>query len=305
MLLEIKDLYKNFGSKEVLKGLNFSCESGQSIALLGRNGAGKTTLFRAILNIFKYDKGEILIDGEPLNLNKIKFGYLPEERGLYLDKTVYTQMMYFAKLKGMKKDEANKAIDDLLNKLDAIEYKHTKLDSLSKGNKQKIQLAISVIDNPDIVIFDEPFSGLDPLSAKLLKELIESFTKNNKIVIFSSHEMSYTEDFCENIAILNNGVIELTGKLKEIKNSYPRTEIKILLKDNNMIDKVLDNKLFINLCSNIYLKKDYIYLSLKDENNILKLQDLLREERIITDEFVVIKPSLEKIFIEKVGGTNE
>ncbi len=305
MLLEVKNLYKNFGDKEVLKGLNFSCEGGQSIALLGRNGAGKTTLFRTLLNIFKYSSGEILIDGKPIDYKKIKFGYLPEERGLYLDKTVYTQMMYFAKLKGITKNDAEVAIDKLLEKLDATEYKHSKLDTLSKGNKQKIQLAISVIDNPDIVIFDEPFSGLDPVSSMLLKDLIQDFTKSGKIVIFSSHEMSYTEDFCKNIAILNNGIIEITGTLKDIKNSYPRTTIKVLFQDINSNMTILKEKDFLEICNSVLEKKDYIYFELKEEQNISQLQTLLKDKNLLIDEFIVVKPSLEDIFIEKVGSKNE
>ncbi len=305
MKFEVKDLYKSFGEKEVLKGLNFYCESGQSVALLGRNGAGKTTLFRCILDIFKHDKGEILIDGKPIDRKNIKVGYLPEERGLYLDRTIYEQMMYFAKLKGMNKKDANEAIDTLLEKLDATQYKNSLLDTLSKGNKQKIQLAIAVINNPDIVIFDEPFSGLDPVSSQLLKNLIEDFTDSGKIVIFSSHEMSYTEDFCKNITILNNGVIELNGKLNYIKNSYPRTNIKVLLQDETLKENVCGDADILSICEKVYIKDDYIYCLLNNEEDIHKLQLLFNDKNYLLDEFVVVKPSLEEIFVEKVGGTNE
>lgn len=305
MIFEVKNLYKNFGEKEVLKGLTFSCESGQSIALLGRNGAGKTTLFRCVLDIFKHDSGEILIDGQPIDRKKIKFGYLPEERGLYLDRTVYEQMMYFGKLKGMKKTEVDHAMDTLLEKLDATQYKHSMLDSLSKGNKQKIQLAIAVINNPDIVIFDEPFSGLDPVSSKHLKNLIEETTKNGKIVIFSSHEMSYTEDFCENIAILHNGVISTSGKLKDIKNSYGRKRIRVLFPEEHQGKVAVFLEDIRELCTDIIGKNDSYYFHLKSEENIGKLQTLLYEKKYLADEFVVVKPSLEEIFVEKVGGMDE
>ncbi len=301
MRLEVRDLRKNFGEKEVLKGINFSCESGESIALLGRNGAGKTTLFRCILNIFEQDSGEILLDGEKIDRRKITFGYLPEERGLYLDRTVYEQMVYFGKLRGLSKATCESQIDDLLKRLDAFEYKNSKLDSLSKGNKQKIQLAIAVINNPDIVIFDEPFSGLDPVSSQLLKELIEDFAKAGKIVIFSSHEMAYTEEFCEKIAILNNGTISTFGNLREIKASYPRTNIKVLLNNKDNYNLIKTTNEYIDMCTNISFDNDYIRFELKDESYVAKLQTKLIESKFLIDEFVVVRPSLEDIFVEKVG----
>ncbi len=301
MKLEVRNLQKSFGEKEVLKGISFSCESGESIALLGRNGAGKTTLFRCILNIFQEDSGEILIDGEKINRKKLTFGYLPEERGLYLDRTVHEQMMYFGRLRGLSKATCEKQIDDLLQRLDAFEYKNSKLDSLSKGNKQKIQLAIAVINNPDIVIFDEPFSGLDPVSSKLLKKLIEDFANDGKIVIFSSHEMGYTEEFCEKIAILHNGAINTFGNLKEIKASYPRTKIKVLLNDKNNYQIIKNSAEYNELSRNIDFDNDYIYFELRDENYVGLLQTMLVESKFLVDEFVVVRPSLEEIFVEKVG----
>lgn len=300
MKLVINNLQKSFSQKQVLKDISFSCESGQSIALLGRNGAGKTTLFRCLLGIFSHDDGDILIDGKPIDRTKIRFGYLPEERGLYMDRTVFEQMMYFGRLKGLTKEQAEKSIDDLLERLDATQYKFSQLETLSKGNKQKIQLAISVIDSPDIVIFDEPFSGLDPVSSKLLKKLIEDFANDGKIVIFSSHEMSYTEEFCETISILNNGKIELFGNLKDIKDSYPRTNLKILI--NKTSDFDIQNDLSItSLCESITKKGDYYFLQLKDENDTKKIQHTLLQEGVLIDEFIVSKPSLEEIFVEKVG----
>ncbi len=305
MRLEVRNLQKNFGEKEVLKGINFSCESGESIALLGRNGAGKTTLFRCILNIFQEDSGEILIDGEKIDRKKITFGYLPEERGLYLDRTVYDQMMYFGRLKGLDKATCEYQIDDLLHRLDASEYKNSKLDSLSKGNKQKIQLAIAVINNPDIVIFDEPFSGLDPVSSKLLKQLIEDFAHEGKIVIFSSHEMGYTEEFCEKIAILHKGEINTFGNLKEIKASYPRTKIKVLLQNKNNYPIIQESVDYNDICKYIDYDSEYLYFELLNESYVATLQTKLVESSFLVDEFFVIRPSLEEIFVEKVGAKYE
>lgn len=305
MKLELRDLYKNFGEKEVLQGVSFSCESGESIALLGRNGAGKTTLFRCILGIFNQDQGEILIDNKPINRKKVKFGYLPEERGLYLDRTVFSQMLYFGKLKGLDKQECLRQIDLLLERLDAKEYKNAKLNSLSKGNKQKIQLAIAVIDNPDIIIFDEPFSGLDPVSSSLLKKLIEDFAKDGKIIIFSSHEMAYTEEFCRKIAILHNGLIDTFGNLKDIKNTYPRTNVRVILHNRENYKGIMNNLEFKNLCNYIKAEKDYLFFQLKNEDQVNTLQTLLVKNNFLVDEFVVVKPSLEEIFVEKVGEIHE
>ncbi len=305
MRLEVANLCKNFGEKEVLKGISFTCESGESVALIGRNGAGKTTLFRCILNIFKEDSGEILLNGEKLNKKDVTLGYLPEERGLYLDRTVYEQMMYFGKLKGLDKRTCEKRIDDLLNRLDASEYKNSKLDSLSKGNKQKIQLAVAVINNPDIVIFDEPFSGLDPVSSRLLKKLIEDFVGEGKIVIFSSHEMSYAEEFCQKIAILHNGVINTYGNLSEIKNSYPRTNIKVLLNNKDNYKVILNSTEYKNIANEIKAEKDYLHIVLRSEEKVSTLQKMLVESEFLVDEFIVVKPNLEEIFVEKVGGSNE
>ncbi len=301
MLLEIKNFNKNFKDKEVLKNLSFTFTSGESMALLGRNGAGKTTLFRCIMKIIEQDSGEILIDGKPINRNKIKIGYLPEERGLYMKKTVYEQMFYFGRLKGLSKDKCNSVIDILLDKLEIQQYKNKKLDKLSKGNQQKVQLAISVMDNPDIIIFDEPFSGLDPVSSKLLKNLINEFASNNKLVIFSSHEMGYTEEFCENIAILHNGFIKLTGNLKEIKNSYTKSKIKVQLKNKENYELILKDEKFNEICEYIKVENEHLIFKLFNEEDVTTLQKLLIESNFFTEEFKVLTPSLEEIFIETVG----
>ncbi len=301
MKLEISNLNKSFKDNHVLKDLTFSFNSGESLALLGRNGAGKTTLFRCILKIIEQDTGKILLDGNEIDRSKISIGYLPEERGLYMKKTVYEQMKYFGKLHGLSKNACDKTIDYLLEKLEATQYKNKKLDTLSKGNQQKIQLAISLISNPDVIILDEPFSGLDPVSSMILKNLIKDFANNNKLVIFSSHEMSYTEEFCQNIAILHNGVIKLTGNLDEIKESYPKNNVKVSLtnKDNYVLIK--ENPSFTEICTNINFDDTYITFNLVDETKVSELQKLLVTSNYFTEQFTIVKPTLEEIFIETVG----
>ena len=165
MRLEVKDITKSFGEKEVLKGISFAVESGEALGLLGRNGAGKTTTIRIIMQLFLQNSGEVLLDGKPIDIRQVNIGYMPEERGLYPKKKVLEQLVYFAELKGVSKADATARADKLLTRLGMLEYKGVKLETLSKGNQQKIQLITAVIHNPDIVILDEPFSGLDPVNA--------------------------------------------------------------------------------------------------------------------------------------------
>ena len=227
MLLELKNIEKSFGEKKVLSGVSFIAEGGKAFGLLGRNGAGKTTSIRILMNVFPANEGAVLIDGKPINYNKVSFGYLPEERGLYPKKIIIDQLIYFAELKGMKHKDAIKAIDYWLDRLDMTEYRNKRLDTLSKGNQQKIQLITALAHNPDIVILDEPFSGLDPVNAMLLKDVVKEQITQGKIVLFSSHQMSYIEEFCDRIAILNGGKVALCGDLHEIKRDYPRDRLVV------------------------------------------------------------------------------
>ena len=168
MVLELKNISKSFGEKLVLKDVSFTAEGGKAFGLLGRNGAGKTTAIRILMNVFPSNGGEVLLDGKPVDYNKIGIGYLPEERGLYPKKPIIDQLIYFAELKGMGSKEAVRVVDHWLERLGMMEYRSKKLDTLSKGNQQKIQLITALAHDPDIVILDEPFSGLDPVNAILL-----------------------------------------------------------------------------------------------------------------------------------------
>ena len=162
MILELKNIDKSFGEKEVLKGVSFVAEGGKAFGLLGRNGAGKTTSIRILMNVFPANSGEVLIDGKPIDYDKIGIGYLPEERGLYPKKLIIDQLVYFAELKGMSAKDATKAVDYWLDRLGMSEYRNKRLDTLSKGNQQKIQLVTALAHNPHIIILDEPFPGLIP-----------------------------------------------------------------------------------------------------------------------------------------------
>ena len=237
MKLTTVDLYKSFGDKPVLNGISLCAQGGKALGLLGRNGAGKTTTIRIIMQVFSADSGQVLLDGEPLDTDKVKIGYLPEERGLYPKKEIMPQLIYFGQLAGLTKKEARDRALKLLDKLQVAEYAGKRLETLSKGNAQKIQLIATLIADPDIVILDEPFSGLDPVNAMLLKDIIKETIADGKIVLFSSHQMNYIEEFCDEIAILNGGRIVLSGSIKDIKHEYAKNEIDIEADD---ADSVLD-----------------------------------------------------------------
>lgn len=211
MKLEIKDITKSFGDKEILKGISFSVESGRALGLLGRNGAGKTTTIRVLMDVFHGNSGEILLDGKKFQPRKMQIGYLPEERGLYPKRTVMEQMVYLARLRGASKPQAVQSVKKWLDRMGMAEYQTVLLEKLSKGNQQKVQLASTLVCDPDIVILDEPFSGLDPVNSQILQEVVKELIAEGKLVIFSSHQMSYVEEFCEEVVIINHGEVVLSG----------------------------------------------------------------------------------------------
>ena len=295
MILELKNIEKSFGEKKVLTGVSFKAEGGKAFGLLGRNGAGKTTSIRILMDVFPANSGEVLMDGQPIDYNKIGIGYLPEERGLYPKKIIIDQLTYFAELKGMSRKEAVKSIDYWLGRLGMTEYRNKKLETLSKGNQQKIQLITALAHDPDIIILDEPFSGLDPVNAMLLKDVVKEQIAKGKIVLFSSHQMSYIEEFCDSIAILNNGVVALHGDLHDFKRDYPRDRLVVktetpdaIIADFGASCTVMDNgDLMIRLGSPSEKKTTM--------TRLVETYDI--------DEVKVFEPSLNDIFVEYAGDT--
>lgn len=296
MKLSVADLYKSFGEKSVLKGVSFSADSGKALGLLGRNGAGKTTTIRIIMRVFSADSGQVLLDGVPFDPTKVKIGYLPEERGLYPKKPIMTQLIYFGELAGLRKDEARKNAQDLLFKLKMTEFADKKLETLSKGNQQKIQLVATLIANPDIVILDEPFSGLDPVNALLLEDLIKELINDGKIVLFSSHQMNYIEEFCDRIAILNEGKIVVQGNIRDIKRSFERNKIEIVSQNAKEIydyiktvdaDKLKDSE----------IDGDTINLTLESADDKEEIYNSLHSFSADIDSFRVKEPTLGEIFV--------
>ena len=293
MILELKNIDKSFGEKEVLKGVSFTAEGGKAFGLLGRNGAGKTTSIRILMNVFPANGGEVLIDGKPIDYDKIGIGYLPEERGLYPKKLIIDQLVYFAELKGMSAKDAVKAVDYWLGRLGMSEYRNKRLDTLSKGNQQKIQLITALAHDPDIVILDEPFSGLDPVNAMLLKDVVKEQIAKGKIVLFSSHQMSYIEEFCDSIAIINAGKVAISGDLHEIKRTYPRDKIVVSTQAPEKIKADLGD-----ICTEREDGTLLIQLASPDEKQSM-MKRLVESYDI--DEVKVFEPSLNDIFVEYAG----
>ena len=293
MILQLKNIDKSFGDKEVLKGVSFVAEGGKAFGLLGRNGAGKTTSIRILMNVFPANSGEVLIDGKPIDYNKIGIGYLPEERGLYPKKLIIDQLVYFAELKGMSAKDAVKAVDYWLSRLGMTEYRNKRLDTLSKGNQQKIQLITALAHDPDIVILDEPFSGLDPVNAMLLKDVVKEQISKGKIVLFSSHQMSYIEEFCDSIAIINAGKVAISGDLHEIKRTYPRDKIVV---STQVPEKIMAD--LGDICTEREDGTLLIQLASPDEKQSM-MKRLVESYDI--DEVKVFEPSLNDIFVEYAG----
>lgn len=290
MKLEIKNIYKSFGSKEVLKGVSFSAENGEAFGLLGRNGAGKTTSIRILMDVFAPENGEVLIDGKPVDYDKIRIGYLPEERGLYPKKKIIDQLVYFAELNGMSKRDSVKAVDYWLKRLKMSEHRNKRLDTLSKGNQQKIQLITALAHNPQIIILDEPFSGLDPVNAMLLKDVVKEQIEKGKIVLFSSHQMNYIEEFCSKIGIINNGEMVLQGSLHDIKRNYVRDRLVVRSEHPEKIIEKLGSQCTAKESGELIVKLK----SAEDK------QRMMREltDNFDIDEIKVYEPSLNDIFVQ-------
>ena len=289
MNLELKNVHKSYGNHHVLKGVNLKVNSGRAMGLLGRNGSGKTTMIRGIMDVFDFDQGEIILDA-----SADEIGYLPEERGVYPKSTLIEQMVYFAMLKGVSKKKAKERAEYWLDRMDLNEYKNKKADNLSKGNQQKIQLAISLMHDPKVLILDEPFSGLDPVNSELLKTIVREEINKGKIVFFSSHQMATVEEFCDDIAILNQGKIVLEGDLRDIKSKYPKEKIRIFTDNVTALNSELVDHVS---ASDIELRNDSIIVKVVS-SNIFEEAKELNNKLLNSQGYKIVEPTLEEIFIE-------
>lgn len=296
MLLEIKDLHKSFGTNEVLKGVSFKVQSGKAFAFLGRNGAGKSTTFHIIVDVFRANSGEIFLDGKPFTYNRDKIGYIPEEKVLYQKKKVLEQLLYFAELKGMPKKAAKDKIMEYLERLELVQYKDKPVNTLSKGNQQKVQMIIALVHDPEIIILDEPFSGLDPVNAEVLKMFVREEIAKDKIVLLSSHQMNYVEEFCSDMAILNKGTVAVSGNIAEIKRSYARNRIAVTSTENDTIK----NKYAAHFIASDNIACDTIQLRF---DNVESARTAMKEitARYEVDSIHLVEPSLNDIFVQYTG----
>ena len=295
MGLKLENVSKKFVGKQAVDNISFEVDKPGVFGLLGTNGAGKTTTIRMILGIIKKDTGEITWNGKKVERKSVNFGYLPEERGVYPKTKIYDQLMYFAKLKGMNQKDADAAIKKWAKVLKVEEYIPMPAEKLSKGNQQKIQFMTAIIHDPELIVLDEPFSGLDPVNTEILKNVIIDLVKDGKYIIMSSHQMASIEEFCTDILILNKGKTVLKGNLKEIKEGYKANRLE-LSTDKNINEYIKEFNMEVE-----FSKNNEYSIKIDSEEKAHQLLEKLVTDHIEVDKFEIKKPTLNDIFIEKVG----
>ena len=295
MGLKLENVSKKFVGKQAVDNISFEVDKPGVFGLLGTNGAGKTTTIRMLLGIIKKDTGEITWNGKPVERKSVNFGYLPEERGVYPKTKIYDQLMYFAQLKGMNKTDADREIKKWAEVLKVQEYLPMQAEKLSKGNQQKIQFMTAIIHNPELIVLDEPFSGLDPVNTEILKNVIIDLVKQGKYIIMSSHQMASIEEFCTDILILNKGKTVLKGNLKEIKETYKANRLE-LITDKNVDETIKEFNMNIE-----FSKNNEYSIKIDSEEKAHELLQKLVDNKIQISKFEIKKPTLNDIFIEKVG----
>jgi ABC-2 type transport system ATP-binding protein len=295
--LKVENVTKRFGDFTAVEDLSFNVRAGRVFGFLGPNGAGKTTTIRMIVGITAPDEGRIELFGEKVS-NKLqnRIGYLPEERGLYKKIKVLDQLRYFAALKGISQTEADRRIDFWLERMKLSEWKLKKTTDLSKGMQQKIQFISTVLHDPDLLILDEPFSGLDPLNVEFMMDVIDEFKSADKTIIFSTHLMSTAERLCNDILLINKSHKVISGTLREVKESYGKNLIALRASGGN---GVLEDK---NLVLKVIEHADEKEIHLAENVNSQDLLKALVESGATISKFEEIEPSLNDIFIEKVRG---
>ena len=301
MGLKVENIKKIYGDKIAVNNISFEIEEPGVFGLLGTNGAGKTTTIRMILGIIRKDEGKITWNDREVIRENVNFGYLPEERGIYAKIKIYDQLAYFAELKGMDKTAADKAIKYWMDRLKLEEYTDMTAEKLSKGNQQKVQFVTAVINDPELVVLDEPFSGMDPVNTELLKDVILELVGKGKYIVMSAHQMASIEEFCKDIIIINKGKSVLQGNLNNIKNSYPSNTVELITKDC-MGGQNSPEELIASLNLKIKESRENHYeIGITEEKQGYELYKLLADRGIQVIKFEIKKPSLNEIFIEKVG----
>lgn len=298
MSLQVKELCKAFNGKTAVDHISFEMREPGVFGLIGTNGAGKTTTIRMILGIMVPDQGQALWDGHQITRKTLNFGYMPEERGLYMKNKVLDQLIYFGMLRGMERSAAKQSALALMERLGISEYANMQAEKLSKGNQQKVQLAATLIHNPELVFLDEPFSGLDPVNAEVLRNLIHELVEENKYIVLSSHQMTTVEEYCRDILILHHGKTILTGDLSQIKNACGRTNLVIRPRetDRNAFEQAVQ-------ASGLELieKRAYEYeYRISGEDEAYRVLKQLAEQNLYPLKYDIREPSLQEIFVKKV-----
>lgn len=299
-LLEVKNLKKSFGNIEAVNDVSFTVPQGAITGLIGRNGAGKTTTIRMLMNIFLPDSGDILFQGASAGIEfQEKTGYLPEERGLYKKLKVLETIFFFAELKNKSKKQIEKRAIELLKKFDLFDRRNSKVEDLSKGNQQKLQFICTVIHEPDYLVLDEPFSGLDPINTNILKEMILEFKRQGKVIIFSTHLMEFAEKMCDHVVMIDKGKIVLSGSITDIKKRYSHRNISLVydgdisfLKGDSMIESIEDYG-------------NYTGIKVKEESDVQNVLSALISHKVNVRSFIANDISLHEIFISLVGADSE
>lgn len=295
-MLKVENVTKYYGTNLAVDHLSFTVDDGEIFGLLGSNGAGKTTTFRMIMGLLDATSGKITLDGKKIDYSVTdKIGFVTEERSLLTKMTVKEQIIYYGRLKGLSEKEILKRLDDWLERFQIKEYKNRKIKELSKGNQQKIQFIAAVINEPKLLILDEPFTGLDPINVKLLKEAIYSLQKKGCSIIFSSHQMEHIEQFCEKLVILVKGKTVLEGYLKDIKESYQKKNIFIR---GDVTAKELES---INGVLSVEKKLNEFEVKIESSKIVEQVFKKIAHHNIT--KFVVEEASLNEIFIAKVGAS--
>lgn len=299
-ILQVNNLTKKFNGLTAVNNASFQVAQGSVFGLIGRNGAGKTTTIRMMLNIYLPDSGEVLFKGDKVNQDfKDSVGYLPEERGLYKKMKVFDMLLFLSELKGKKGKEVERKANEYLERFSLTERKNSKVEDLSKGNQQKVQFISTILHDPEFLIFDEPFSGLDPINTNLLKQIILEMREQGKIIIFSTHLMDFAEKMCDHIAMIDRGKIILNGELEEIKKRYAQRNVSInydgdisFLKNHSIVESLED---FGNTTG----------VKVKSPEQIQELLKLLVQNNVIVKKFAADEISLHEIFVSLAGKENE
>lgn len=294
-MLKVSNITKYYGDFKAVDNLSFTVNKGEIFGLLGVNGAGKTTTFRMIMNLILPTSGKITFNGKKIDYDVTdKIGFLTEERSLLTKLTVKEQILFYGALKSLDEDVILKRLDNLLKRFGIEEYKDRKINTLSKGNQQKVQFISAIINEPELLILDEPFSGLDPINIELFKSVILELKEKGTSIIFSSHRMDHVELFCEKLVILVKGKSVIDGYLKDIKKDYKIKKIKIEGNVKLSELKKIDGVISVSKTASSY------EVMIKDESYVKKVFDYVKAKENIT-KFVLEEPSLEEIFVSKVG----